>query len=70
MRHGGANAPYIWLDANTLSWQAFDMLLERAQLICTPGDGFGPAGAGYVRLTAFGTRENALEAARRLSSVF
>jgi LL-diaminopimelate aminotransferase len=68
---GGVNAPYIWLKVpdGMSSWGFFDMLLERVQVVGTPGSGFGPSGEGYFRLTAFGSRESALEAVRRIKSL-
>ncbi|MBR0405562.1 MAG: LL-diaminopimelate aminotransferase [Eggerthellaceae bacterium] len=68
---GGVNAPYIWLKVpdGMSSWEFFDMLLERVQVVGTPGSGFGPSGEGYFRLTAFGSRESALEAVRRIKSL-
>ncbi len=65
---GGVNAPYIWLQtpAHMTSWEFFDQLLSRAQVVGTPGSGFGASGEGYFRLTAFGTRENTLEALERI----
>jgi LL-diaminopimelate aminotransferase len=67
--YGGVNAPYIWLKTpNGLSsWEFFDLLLMKANLITTPGVGFGPSGEGYVRLTAFGDPENVREALDRIS---
>lgn len=65
---GGENAPYIWLkipDGFT-SWEFFDTLLEKANVVGTPGSGFGPHGEGYFRLTGFGTKENTVEAIRRI----
>ena len=65
---GGVNAPYIWLrtpDTMT-SWEFFDYLLEKANVVGTPGSGFGPAGEHYFRLTAFGSRENTVEAVERI----
>ena len=66
--YGGANSPYIWLKAsdNLTSWQFFDKLLNEAHIVSTPGSGFGPAGEGYMRLTAFGSREDAQEAVERM----
>ena len=54
---GGVNAPYIWLKTpdNMTSWEFFDFLLEKANVVGTPGSGFGPSGEGYFRLTAFGS---------------
>ena len=68
---GGVNAPYIWLKVpdNMSSWGFFDMLLESVQVVGTPGSGFGPSGEGYFRLTAFGSRESAIEAVRRIKSL-
>lgn len=67
---GGVNAPYIWLKTpNGMdSWEFFDLLLNQANVVGTPGSGFGPSGAGYFRLTAFGNRENTIEAVRRIKS--
>jgi LL-diaminopimelate aminotransferase len=67
--YGGVNAPYIWLQTpNGLgSWEFFDLLLAKANLITTPGVGFGPSGKGYVRLTAFGKPEKVKEALARIS---
>lgn len=65
---GGVNAPYIWLKApdNMTSWQFFDFLLEQANVVGTPGSGFGPSGETYFRLTAFGSYENTVEAVDRI----
>ena len=67
---GGVNAPYIWLKTpNGLdSWAFFDKLLTEAHLVGTPGTGFGPSGEGYFRLTAFGNRENTIEAIERIKT--
>lgn len=69
--YGGQNAPYIWAKTpNGIgSWEFFDTLLEKAEVITTPGEGFGPSGEGYIRLTAFGSRENTLEAVERIKNV-
>lgn len=66
--YGGINAPYLWVKApeGMNSWQFFDKLLHNANVIGTPGAGFGPSGEGYVRFTAFGQRENCIEAMRRI----
>lgn len=66
---GGEHAPYIWFKTpkGMSSWQFFDALLNEVGVVCTPGVGFGPSGEGYIRLTAFGTRENSQEAMRRIS---
>lgn len=68
---GGVNAPYIWVSVpgGMTSWDFFDRLLNEAALVCTPGAGFGRSGEGYVRLTAFGTPEDTLEAIERLRGV-
>lgn len=67
---GGINAPYIWLrtPGNIDSWEFFERMLNEINVICTPGVGFGPSGQGYVRLTAFGSRENTLEAMQRFKN--
>lgn len=69
--YGGVNAPYIWMKTtnNMTSWEFFDYLLENANVIGTPGSGFGPSGEGYFRLTAFGTYENAVEAVKRIRAL-
>ncbi|MCR5774467.1 MAG: LL-diaminopimelate aminotransferase [Lachnospiraceae bacterium] len=69
--YGGVNAPYIWLATpeGMKSWDFFDRLLEGANVVGTPGSGFGPSGEGYFRLTAFGTHENTAEAIRRIRSL-
>lgn len=68
---GGKNSPYIWLKCpnNMGSWEFFDLLLHKANVVGTPGEGFGENGAGYFRLTSFGDRENTLEAVKRIKSV-
>lgn len=68
---GGVNAPYIWLKTpnNMKSWEFFDYLLENANVVGTPGSGFGPSGEGYFRLTAFGSYENTLEAVERIKKL-
>lgn len=65
---GGVDAPYIWLKTpdNMTSWEFFDYLLENANVVGTPGSGFGPHGEGYFRLTAFGSYENTVEAVDRI----
>lgn len=65
---GGVNAPYIWLKApnGMTSWEFFDHLLEHANVVGTPGSGFGPSGETYFRLTAFGSYENTVEAIERI----
>ena len=68
---GGVNSPYIWLKTpnNMKSWDFFDKLLEEANVVGTPGSGFGPSGEGYFRLTAFGTQENSKEAINRIKEI-
>ncbi len=68
---GGQHSPYIWLKCPKFkdSWKFFDYLLEKANIVGTPGDGFGKNGKGYFRLTAFGDRENILEAVARLKKL-
>ena len=65
---GGKNAPYLWLECpNGMgSWEFFDYLLSEAQIVGTPGEGFGACGEGYFRFSTFGNREDTIEAARRL----
>ena len=65
---GGINAPYLWVKVpgNTGSWKFFEQMLYEANVVSTPGVGFGPSGEGYVRLTAFGTREDCEEGIRRI----
>ena len=68
---GGVNAPYIWLKTpdKMTSWEFFDFLLEKANVVGTPGSGFGPSGEGYFRLTAFGSRENTEAALERIKAL-
>ncbi len=63
---GGDNSPYIWVDAKTDSWEFFDLLLEKAGVVCTPGAGFGRCGQGYVRISAFNDIERVIEAMERI----
>lgn len=67
--YGGRNAPYIWMKTpeGSSSWQFFEALLYGAQVVCTPGVGFGPSGEGYVRFTAFGSHETTEKAIERIS---
>ena len=69
---GGKHSPYIWLKCpnNMTSWEFFDYLLENAQIVGTPGAGFGQNGEGYFRLTSFGSRENTIEAMTRVKKLF
>jgi LL-diaminopimelate aminotransferase len=66
--YGGVNAPYVWLKTpgNKTSWEFFDHLLSQANLVGTPGSGFGASGEGYFRLSAFNSRANIEEAVRRI----
>ncbi len=68
--YGGVNAPYLWLKApdGMTSWKFFDKLLYEVNVVGTPGVGFGPSGEGYLRLTAFGKREDCVEAMQRIRS--
>ena len=68
---GGVNSPYIWFECpNGMdSWDFFDMLLEKANVVGTPGSGFGPSGEGYFRLTAFGSAENTKKALERIKAL-
>lgn len=69
--YGGVNSPYIWVKTpNGMdSWEFFDILLDKAHVVGTPGVGFGPSGEGYFRLTAFNTLENTKEAMSRISKL-
>ena len=69
---GGVNSPYIWLKVpdGLTSWEFFDELLSKANVVGTPGSGFGPSGEGYFRLTSFGTKENSIEAIKRITQIF
>jgi LL-diaminopimelate aminotransferase len=68
---GGVNAPYIWAEApkGVTSWQAFDRVLKESNVVITPGSGFGSKGEGYFRISAFNSRANAEEVARRLQAL-
>ncbi len=69
--YGGVNAPYLWAQtpAGVTSWQAFDKILNEANVVITPGSGFGSQGEGYFRISAFNSRANAEEVARRLQTL-
>ena len=69
--YGGVDAPYIWMKTpdHMTSWEFFDFLLEKANVVGTPGSGFGPSGEGYFRLTAFGTHENTKAARERFKAL-
>lgn len=68
--YGGVNSPYVWLKVpkNMTSWEFFDKLLQEVGIVGTPGSGFGEYGEGYFRLTAFGTKENTIEAIERIKN--
>jgi LL-diaminopimelate aminotransferase len=68
--HGGRNAPYIWVRTPraVASWDFFDKVLEKANVVGAPGAGFGPSGEGYFRLTAFGSRAQTEEAIERIKT--
>jgi LL-diaminopimelate aminotransferase len=65
---GGDNAPYIWINTGRDSWEFFDLLLNKAQVVCTPGAGFGQCGEGHVRISAFNSRENVEAALARIAA--
>lgn len=69
--YGGVNSPYVWAKTpnGMKSWEFFDKLLEEANVVTTPGEGFGPSGEGYIRLTAFNTKENTEKAMERIKAV-
>ena len=69
--YGGVNAPYIWVGTPTglTSWQMFDRMLQELNVVVTPGSGFGACGEGFFRISAFNSRENAEEVARRLAKL-
>ena len=63
---GGKNSPYVWIWGNMDSWEFFDMLLNKAGVVCTPGAGFGKCGNGYIRISAFNSYENVVKAMQRI----
>jgi LL-diaminopimelate aminotransferase len=63
---GGDNAPYVWIEAGEDSWAFFDLLLNKAGVVCTPGAGFGRCGQGYIRLSAFNSEANVVKAMARI----
>jgi LL-diaminopimelate aminotransferase len=69
--YGGVNAPYLWAQTprGITSWEAFDRILDQANVVITPGSGFGTRGEGYFRISAFNSRANAEEVARRLQGL-
>ena len=66
---GGGDSPYLWVDVKGDSWAFFDRLLKEANVVTTPGAGFGRAGEGYIRISSFNSRENVLEAIERIGRV-
>ncbi|XVE67391.1 hypothetical protein DITRI_Ditri08aG0156600 [Diplodiscus trichospermus] len=69
--YGGKNAPYVWVHfPGRNSWDVFTEILEKTHIVTTPGSGFGPGGEGFIRVSAFGHRENVLEACRRFKQLF
>ena len=68
---GGVNAPYIWVStpSGMTSWQMFDRMLGEANVVITPGSGFGAMGEGYFRISAFNSRANVEEVARRMKAI-
>ncbi|SDP17552.1 LL-diaminopimelate aminotransferase [Desulforhopalus singaporensis] len=65
---GGTNSPYIWVDGKTDSWEFFDMLLNKAGVVCTPGAGFGKCGNGYIRISAFNSHDKVKQAMERIKA--
>ncbi len=65
---GGDNSPYIWIDGGMDSWEFFDLLLNKAGVVCTPGAGFGKCGQGYIRISAFNSFDNVTEAMTRIGN--
>lgn len=68
---GGVNAPFVWVGfPERASWEVFQEILDKCHIVTTPGSGFGPGGEGFVRVSAFGSRENVQEAIARFTAVF
>jgi LL-diaminopimelate aminotransferase len=65
---GAANAPYVWIHCQRSSWEFFDLLLNKAGVVCTPGEGFGKCGQGCIRLSAFNSRDNVVRAMERIKA--
>ena len=63
---GGENSPYIWVNRPRDSWEFFDLFLEKAGVVCTPGAGFGKCGEGFIRISAFNSFENVKRAMSRI----
>ena len=69
--HGGTNSPYIWVGfPGRNSWDVFAEILDKCDIVTTPGSGFGPAGEGFVRVSAFGSRSNIDEAIERFKKAY
>jgi len=66
---GGTDSPYIWIDGKRDSWEFFDLLLNEAGVVCTPGEGFGKCGEGYIRISAFNDYENVEKAMHRIARI-
>ena len=66
--YGGDNSPYIWIEGGMDSWAFFDLLLNKAEVVCTPGSGFGKCGEGFIRISAFNSVENVREAMDRIKT--
>jgi len=66
---GGKNSPYVWVECQQDSWKFFDLLLNQAGIVCTPGAGFGKSGQGYIRLSAFNSLDNVQEAMEKIKQV-
>ena len=64
---GGVHSPYVWVNTGEDSWSFFDLLLDKAGVVCTPGSGFGKCGEGYIRLSAFNSHENVSKAMKRIA---
>ena len=69
--YGRKNAPYVWVHfPGRNSWDVFGEILEKTHVVTTPGSGFGPAGDGFIRVSAFGHRSNVLEACKRFKQLY
>jgi LL-diaminopimelate aminotransferase len=66
---GGVNSPYIWIKSDRDSWEFFDLFLNKAGVVCTPGTGFGRCGDNYIRLSAFNSFENVENAMNRIGKI-
>jgi LL-diaminopimelate aminotransferase len=66
---GGDNSPYIWVNVKSNSWEFFDKMLNNAEVVCTPGEGFGKCGQGYIRISAFNSKENVVTAMERIGKL-